>query len=304
MLSFSTCWNSRRHTDGAAMIEEILDLGFRGIELSHGLFLSLTPGIHELFQEGRFKVSSVHNFFPQPLEVLADAPDCYEFTSHRPNQRERAVKLTLKTIDFARKFKAPLVVLHMGSVPLLRFTRRLRGLVRKGELHSREYVDLKLKAIRKREKAAPLYLERAADALSRLAGYAEEHDVRLGVESRSCYEEVPTEDEMIKLLDEVDSSHVGYWHDFGHVQLRENLGFVNHEEWLRRMRPRLFGCHVHDVVWPSRDHRPPLSGMIDYDKLLPIVPPECPLIWEISPRQKKSAVKKAVEEWRERYGDD
>ena len=45
MLVFSTCWNSHRHQDGEEMIDEILSLGFDHVELSHGIKLSLLPGI-------------------------------------------------------------------------------------------------------------------------------------------------------------------------------------------------------------------------------------------------------------------
>ena len=45
MLSFSTCWNSHRHTDGGAMVDEILGMGFDTIEISHGLKVSLLPGV-------------------------------------------------------------------------------------------------------------------------------------------------------------------------------------------------------------------------------------------------------------------
>jgi hypothetical protein len=40
MPAFSTCWNSYRHTDGEPMIEEIVDLGFDRIELSHGMTIA------------------------------------------------------------------------------------------------------------------------------------------------------------------------------------------------------------------------------------------------------------------------
>ena len=43
MLAFSTCWNNSRHTDGEAMIEEIVDLGFSHIELSHGMTIAKLP---------------------------------------------------------------------------------------------------------------------------------------------------------------------------------------------------------------------------------------------------------------------
>lgn len=42
---FSTCWNSARHKDGGAMCDEIRELGFDAIEASHGLSLSMIPGV-------------------------------------------------------------------------------------------------------------------------------------------------------------------------------------------------------------------------------------------------------------------
>ena len=76
MIAFSTCWNSSRHDDGEEMIDEILELGFDTIEISHGLSVSLLPGIKKAYQAGKFKVSGLHNFCPSPVEVLIDAPDC------------------------------------------------------------------------------------------------------------------------------------------------------------------------------------------------------------------------------------
>ena len=53
MYSFSTCWNSARHTDGRAMLREIRELGFEHAELSHGIRISLVPGILEAVEGGR-----------------------------------------------------------------------------------------------------------------------------------------------------------------------------------------------------------------------------------------------------------
>src|SRR6187431_1760542 len=109
MLSFSTCWNSSRHQDGETMVDEILSLGVDTIEISHGLKVSLLPGIRKAFEAGRVKVSGVHNFCPSPVELMIDAPDAYEFTSHRPHDRERALALTLETIETAAQYQAKYV---------------------------------------------------------------------------------------------------------------------------------------------------------------------------------------------------
>ena len=54
MISFSTCWNSSRHTAGEQMIGEIKNkLGFELIELGHGIRISLMPGIQKIFERGK-----------------------------------------------------------------------------------------------------------------------------------------------------------------------------------------------------------------------------------------------------------
>ncbi len=284
------------------MIQEILDLGFDTIELSHGMNISLFPGIKKAFEEGRFKVCGLHNYCPSPVEVMIDAPDCYEFTSHRKDERERALKLTLRTLDFAADFGGSYVVLHMGSVAMKHMTAKLTQMVKDGKIDSRRYVKLKQKMIAVREKLSPLYIKRSRGALEQIAEYAEEKKITLAVESRSRFEDVPNEREMLQLMQDFHSPYVGYWHDFGHVELKANLHLLNHAEWLESMEPYLVGCHLHDVVWPASDHRVPFSGSMQYDALMPFVAPEKPLVWELNPRRKKSDIKNALPLWKERYG--
>ena len=82
MISFSTCWNSSRHTAGDEMLREIKNkLGFDLIELGHGIRISLMPGIQKMFDAGEVRFSSLHNFCPLPVEVMSASPDCYTFSS-------------------------------------------------------------------------------------------------------------------------------------------------------------------------------------------------------------------------------
>src|SRR5512135_621934 len=116
MYSFSTCWNSHRHTDGRAMLREIRDLGFSFAELSHGTRVSLLPGILEAVEAGEIKISSLHNFCPLPMGVNYAAPNLFQFSAAQPREREMAQRYTIKTIEFAERVKAPVVVLHSGSI--------------------------------------------------------------------------------------------------------------------------------------------------------------------------------------------
>ncbi len=119
MLAFSTCWNNSRHSDGEAMVDEILEFGISHLELSHGMTISKLPGIQKAYDAGKFTCVGVHNYFPSPVEVMIDAPDAYEFTSHREFDRQRATEMTERTLEVAGKFEARYLVLHMGSVPLM-----------------------------------------------------------------------------------------------------------------------------------------------------------------------------------------
>src|ERR1700760_3928864 len=116
MISFSTCWNSGRHTAGDEMLREIkTELGFDLIELGHGTRLSLVPGIQKMFDSGEVGFTSLHNFCPLPVGGMMASPDCSQLSPGSPEERERAVKQTFQTIDFAERLGAPFVVLHLGQ---------------------------------------------------------------------------------------------------------------------------------------------------------------------------------------------
>ena len=279
------------------------ELGFELIELGHGIRISLIPGIQKVFDAGEVRFSSLHNFCPLPVEVMAASPDCYQFSAVHPQERERAIKQTFQTIDFAARLGAPFVVLHLGTVKMQPITDRLIELAKAGEYLSRKYVRLKLNAVEKRERIAPAYLERVKDCLRRIIDYAASKSVRLGLESRRGYEEIPSERELPALLDEINSPQLGYWHDFGHAQIKENLAFLDHAEWLRAIGPRAFGCHVQDCIWPAQDHEPPFAGDVDLEKLVPLLPSNCLFVWEMSPRKTADEILRSVQDWKKRFGE-
>src|SRR5205814_3637408 len=183
MIAFSTCWNSGRHTTGDAMLREIKGkLGFELIELGHGIRISLMPGIQKMFDEGQVRFSSLHNFCPLPVEVMGASPDCYTFSALSARERDRAVRQTKQTIDFAERLGAPFVVLHLGRVPIKPVTEPLIALAKAGKMFSREYVRRKVNAVAKREANAPVYLQRVKECLKPIIEHAAAKNIRLGIE--------------------------------------------------------------------------------------------------------------------------
>ena len=285
------------------MLREIkAELGFDLIELGHGIRLSLMPGIQKVFDAGEVRFSSLHNFCPLPVEVMMASPDCYQFSAVSSGERERAVKQTFQTIDFAARLNAPFVVLHLGEVNMPPITDQLIAFAKNGGYLSRKYVRLKIGAVRQRERIAPAYLQRVKDCLRRITEHAASKNVRVALECRRGYEEIPTERELSRLLEEIDCMQVGYWHDFGHSQIKHNLGFIDHLEWLRMVGPRAFGCHVQDCIWPAKDHEAPFTGDVDFEKLVPLLPTNCLFVWEMSPSKTAEAIRQSVQIWKERFG--
>ncbi len=300
-LAFSTCWNSGRHIRGDEMLNEIFALGFDRVELSHGIRQSLREGIEKFLADHPMTVTSLHNFCPLPIEVQGSAPDCYQCTSVRAAERDSAQRYTLQTIDFAHRLGVKRVVMHLGSVPIPDYTDRLIRSIFAGRYLDRRYVQLKLDAIRQREAAAAY--DSIVEWLQPALAHAKAAGVMLGIENRIGIETFPSEREFRRLFKEIGEHSIGYWHDFGHAQVRHNLTLIDHAEWLAEMSPRLIGCHIHDVQFPIRDHRIPFSGMINFAALIPSVPDQHPMVWELSSSASKDDIVAALTHWKQRFSN-
>lgn len=283
MYSLSTCWNSHRHTDGRAMLREIRDLGFEYAELSHGVRISLLPGILEALDAGEIKISSLHNFCPLPLGVDRAAPNIFKFSADNTRERENAFKHTVKTIETAVRLKAPLVVLHLGCIDMKDYTDKLIDLVGEGKKDTPKYQKLCEELSFKREEKKEKYIQFAYDILRRLIAEAEPRGIKLGIENREALEEIPLDSDYPLFFKEFPSPSVVYWHDTGHAQIKENLGFIHHAMHLESLSDRLYGFHIHDVQFPGRDHCAPGTGMINFGALKPMVKPQHLKVFEFSP---------------------
>jgi sugar phosphate isomerase/epimerase len=303
MYSFSTCWNSGRHTDGRAMLREIRELGFEYAELSHGIRISLMPGILEAVNAGEIKISTLHNFCPLPVGVTGPSPNLYEFSSDRERDRQLALKHTLNTFEFAKRVGAPLVVLHFGSMDLKDYTGKLKELLERGEKGSPKFRKVVAEAAEAREAKKKKFYDRSRDMLRELVGEAKFRGLKLGIEIREAVEELPVESDFPALLKEFPAP-VYYWHDVGHAQIKADLGFINHAEHLALLADRLAGFHIHDVKFPARDHFPPGGGDIDFAALAPFVKPEHIKVFELSPKVPLESVQRGIAHLKKIWGGE
>jgi sugar phosphate isomerase/epimerase len=286
------------------MLREIRDLGFGFAELSHGIRISLLPGILEAVEAGEIRISSLHNFCPLPMGVNYPAPNLYQFSADRTRERELAQRYTVKTIEFAARVRAPVVVLHSGSIDMKNYTDKLLDLVVRREKVAEKYAKLCTELDVKREAKKGPYVERVTELLKQLLPVADANGVKLGLENRQALEELPLDSDFHFLFRELASPTFVYWHDTGHGQIKENLGFLHHAMQVESLRDHLFGLHVHDVQFPGRDHLAPGSGMIDFAALKPFVKPEHIKVFELSPGLTVEEVQRGVEHVKQLWGGE
>ena len=304
MYSFSTCWNSARHTDGRAMLREIRELGFDYAELSHGIRLSLLPGILEAVRAGEIKISTLHNFCPLPVGVTGPSPNLYEFSADRERDRQLAVKHTVNTLEFAQRVGAPLVVLHFGSMNLKDYTGKLKELLERGERGSPKFQKVLAEASAEREAKKKKSYGFARETLRHLLTEVKFRGLKFGIEIREAVEELPVESDFKTLLEEFPAPYVYYWHDTGHAQIKSDLGFIHHAHFLAERAERLAGFHIHDVKFPARDHFPPGGGDIDFAALKPFVKPEHIKVFELSPKVPLDSVQRGVAHLKRIWGEE
>ena len=71
------------------MVREMVDLGFEWIELSHGIRITLVPGILKAVSDGIIKISSCHNFCPLPTGIVQAMPNLFEPSAIESREHEQ-----------------------------------------------------------------------------------------------------------------------------------------------------------------------------------------------------------------------
>lgn len=243
--SLSTMWIQQRFDNLSDFFAAGKAMRFERFELGH----TVRPEMFRGVQPGQQTISSIHAPCPAnpgPWDYLASLDE---------GKRKQAVAQARDTITLAQKFKAPVVILHMGKVDIdPSLERRLRDLYNEGRKDTQGYEDAKWQLVEARARGQAQSLAAAARSLEEISQYAQAAGIRLGLENRYYYYEIPNIEEMSALLTSSDPAMVFYWHDTGHAQNLANLGFTRHEEWFKAFASRMVGVHLHDIVG-LQDHR-------------------------------------------------
>lgn len=280
------------------MMREMADLGFAYAELSHGIRITLVPGILRAVEQGVIKISSVHNFCPLPTGVTRAAPNLFEPSASTHREHDQWLRHTKRTLDFAAQVKASAMVTHLGSVGFFwsNPSRKLKHWVRNHPgvevPESPAYQKVLTKCCAQLRKRMPPYWAQVKSSLDEIRSYALAKNVRIGCENREKFSELPVDDDFPQLFaDLAKPTACGYWHDTGHAQLKQNMGMVQHRQLLEQCKDQLIGFHLHDVSAEGDDHQPIGDGRIDFEMVSEYWRPEHLLTLEFSPALKVDQVR-------------
>ena len=273
------------------MLQEMAGFGFESVELSHGIRITLVPGILKAVEEGVVRVSSAHNFCPLPAGIVHPAPNLFEPSSTEPQEHFQWLRQTKRSLDFAAQVKARALVCHLGSVKFLWFNPGAKVRAYR-ERHpqsvaaeDKAYQALLAKALARLKKRVPPAWAQTQASVKEILEYAGKSGVALALENREKLEELPIDADYPDFLASLPAgAPAGYWHDTGHAQIKQDLGVLDHRQLLEKNAGRLLGFHLHDVNAEGEDHQAVGSGKIDFAMVSEFWRPEHLLTLELSPR--------------------
>ncbi|HEY7295427.1 MAG TPA: TIM barrel protein, partial [Dehalococcoidia bacterium] len=212
-IALSTMWaqQERFAAEMAPFAELAAAAGYTHVEVSHA---TDERGLRQLMAQQTLPLSSLHA--PTPRERTANGRWNTDLNLAAADEAERAaaVAATLRTIDFAAEAGAGSVVVHLGGVGSsgVRGDSRLRGMYTSGKTAGPEVEEARREAVEERARGAHAAWAAAARSLEAIVGHARVCSVRIGIETRMWYHEIPLPDEAVVLLADYDPAEAGYWH--------------------------------------------------------------------------------------------
>jgi len=295
MFGISTAWFATKARTGSEIVDRILALGVHGVEIDYRVTGEMVADIERRVRRGELRVTSVHNPAPLPdwMEQAKASGDALKLSATDEEERQGAVRLALKSIELAERLGASAVVFHLGEVEMDHESDAFFDLFRLGKINTPEAEKLRERKLEERKARRQPNLDavlRSLDAINRVAS---EKGVLLGIETRYRYHQIPDLEEFGILFEHFEGGQLRYWHDVGHAQVHQALGFWRQDEPLKRYGHLLAGFHLHDCLGID-DHRAPGDGDVDWSLLVPYFRPDVVKVMEIHPKVSPAQAEQGV----------
>lgn len=279
-IALSTMWHVDQNIAFNETFEKGRQAGFCRFELNH----RVNPALFNQWDADKFYISTVHD--PCPAEFTGEEFKENDFliSSLDEKKRIRGLDILKKTVETAINLGSRSIVVHPGMIVCdYSPESRLKKMYQSGSKGTPEYEDLRVAMIKSRKKLAPPHVDQVLKSLTELIEFMDGSSIEVGLENRYHFYDIPLIDEMQLMLELCDQEWYGFQYDVGHAQVLSQLGFVAHEDWLKRFGHRIIGVHLQDVQGII-DHQIPGSGDIDYHMVKNYIPDHAQLTLEVNPR--------------------
>lgn len=268
-LALSTMYaQQERFADGGDFARYAAAAGYDAIEISHS---TTETKLRQLLEANALPVTSVHQPAPWLRHRDGRGNSHCNLASTDEAERRTALDYALKSVEWAAGIGVERLVVHLGQVSdvpeMFEEEFEMRRMFDSGRAEEERFTELREAATARRTREAGPYLARARKSLLELVHAAEPLGIAIGLENRYHYHEIPQVSEYGMLLDGLTLEQAGYWHDVGHAEVLDRLGFVDRHAWLDALSIRCIGAHLHDVSGIG-DHRAPGDGDVEWDYII------------------------------------
>ncbi len=283
MVAISTMWNAFKQPDGAAMFDELKDLGFEIIALSRHLTQDQIEQLKPMLKEiGQIPPCSIHNFCPILPGIIPTESDNdkISLSSLNNDERNEAIRRTLQTMQHAIDLEVPTVVLRLGEVDTYDRSYLMTDLYEYGEREFEAFNEKVTEATEWRKRKEVKHRDAVLRSLDELNENALKMDLHIAIENPAHYYQIPNFDEVGLFFEEFYGSPMRYWHNHGHAAYQEKLGLTWSYEWVKSYSEYLIGVSLHDLQDLDMYH-PPGSGDLAWDEVFPDIPSDIIKLLEI-----------------------
>jgi sugar phosphate isomerase/epimerase len=289
--SLSTCcYGSRLRTIEDQAFASVA-MGFRRIELGILDAPVKLNGFEDSRRETGITVTSV---IAGCLDPRSETMSGSKLGSLVENNRECALNSLRRHIKLAQRYGCSVVIVRgceLEDKPLREEAEKLAAKLHKDPANealresAREFVH-------RVHKKSHRQLEHICRALFSLA--TEFPETKLAIEAGSSLVDLFNFESVGLALSDLARLGLGYWHDTGHVHLRERLGLEPQGRWLDAYSSRMLGVHLQDAAEGGAE-LPPGAGEVDFKLVKDFLPGNAERVLEINARHGRAEILAAVQ---------
>ena len=286
----TSCYGSRLRTIEDQAFASVA-MGFRRIELGILDAPVKLNGFEDSRRETGITVTSV---IVGCLDPRSETMSGSKLGSLNENNRECALNSLRRHVNLAQRNGCQFVIVRgceLEDKPLREEAEKLHAKIVKDPANEALRASA-LEFVHRVHKKSHRQLEHLCRSLYSLQ--SEFPDTRIAIEAGQSLVDLFNFESVGLVLSDLSKNGLGYWHDTGHIHLREKLGLEAQGRWLDAYANRMLGVHLQDAAEGGAE-MPPGAGEVDFKLVKDFLPANAERVLEINPRHGRAEILAAVQ---------